>query len=132
MRYWRCIETWNTDQGLAVGVVCASEVEPFSDDNAMFEQTTWQEISHTEYLAALKLSIPEVKDVEPEIKTDMKCNFKFKLFAVLRIICMLLYSPIWVFSFLLYIFARLLLAIAYTLMLEGQKAKDIFRYLFNI
>lgn len=41
-----------------------------------------------------------------------------------------LYLPIYVLGYLLYILARILLALAYILILEGRRARDIIKYLF--
>ena len=46
------------------------------------------------------------------------------------IILGLLYSPIYILGFILYYITRVVLALAYALMLEGRKAKDIITNLF--
>lgn len=53
----------------------------------------------------------------------------FKVMAVARAIALLLYSPVWAAAHLVYFAARVLLMFAYIFMLEGKKAKDIYKHL---
>lgn len=62
------------------------------------------------------------------MNNDMR-HFLFKLKAISRAIGLLIYSPVWIAAHLVYFIARVLLMLAYIFMLEGKKAKDIYRHL---
>ena len=53
----------------------------------------------------------------------------FKVMAIARSQLLLLYSPVWAAAHLVYFVARVLLMFAYIFMLEGKKAKDIYKHL---
>ena len=65
----------------------------------------------------------------------MKTRFlrlKRNMLIILYLFVGILYSPLYLFAWLLRIVSRFLLALSYFGMLEGRKGKDIIKTLFSI